>query len=269
VQTQIATDAGSPSAPSEDRAAVGPNLLVVIDGHTVRTDTGCVHGVAWYADHLASAIIEHATAGPSGALIAAITQTANLHRDTCDLTHPGTPSAAVGLIQISGDQLHYLVLGDITIVIDSGATEIVVTDDRINQTAQPERRAADALPAGSEEKAAALLRMKQAELAARNTPGGYWIAASDPRVVDHALTGAMPVNDVHRAAMLTDGAARAVEPFRLYDWSKLLDLVASQGPKALIDHVRAAEATDPQAIRWPRNKLSDDATIVYCSGFPD
>jgi hypothetical protein len=268
MQTQIAADAGSPSAPSEDRAAVGPNLLVVIDGHTVRTDTGCIHGVAWYADHLASAVIEHATAGPSGALTAAITQTANLHRDTCDLTHPGTPSAAVGLVQIVGDQLRYLVLGDVTIVIDTGATEIVVTDDRISRTAQPERRAADALPAGSEEKAAALRRMKQAELAARNIPGGYWIAASDPRAVDHALTGGIPVKDVRRMVMLTDGAARAVEPFGLYDWPKLLDLVASQGPRALIDQVRAAEASDPQGIRWPRNKLSDDATIVYCSGFP-
>jgi hypothetical protein len=151
VQTQLASDAGSPSAPSEDRAAVGPNLLVVIDGH-VRTDTGCVHGVAWYADHLASAVVEHGGAGPSEALTAAITQTADLHRDTCDLTHPGTPSAAVGIVQIVGDQLSYLVLGDVTIVIDTGGTEIVVTDDRINRTAQPERRAADALPAGSEER---------------------------------------------------------------------------------------------------------------------
>jgi hypothetical protein len=107
-------------------------------------------GVAWYADHLASAIIEHGDVDPSEALTAAITQTADLHRDTCDLTHPGTPSAAVGLVQIMDDQLRYLVLGDVTVVIDNGDTKIVVTDDRINKTAQPERRAADALPAGSE-----------------------------------------------------------------------------------------------------------------------
>jgi hypothetical protein len=268
VQTQIATDAGSPNKPSEDRVAVGPNLLVVIDGHTVRTDTGCIHGVAWYADHLASAIIEHGGAGPSGALTAAITQTADLHRDTCDLAHPGTPSAAVGLVQVIGDQLRYLVLGDVTIVIDAGNAEIVVTDDRISRTAQPERRAADALPAGSEEKAAALLRMKRAELAARNTPGGYWIAASDPSAVNHALNGAVPLTTVRRAAMLTDGAARVVDPFGLYGWPKLLDLLASHGPSALISEVRAAEASDPHGIRWPRNKLSDDATVAYWSGFP-
>jgi hypothetical protein len=110
--------------------------------------------------------------------------------------------------------------------------------------------------------------MKHAELAARNTPGGYWIAASDPSAVDHALTGAVPVTAVRRVAMLTDGAARAVDLFGLYDWPKLLDLVASQGPSALVDQVRTAEASDPRGIRWPRNKLSDDATVAYWSGFP-
>src|SRR5262249_23881948 len=118
------------------------------------------------------------------------------------------------------------------------------------------------------EKAAALLRMKQAELAARNRPGGYWIAASDPSAVNHVLTGAVPVTAVRRVAMLTDGATRAIDPFGLYDWPKLLDLVASQGPKALVDQVRATEASAPQGIHWPRNKLSDDATVIYCSGFP-
>jgi hypothetical protein len=90
---------------------------------------------------------------------------------------------------------------------------------------------------------------------------------ANPTAVDHAVTGAAPVTTVRRAAMLTDGAARAVDPLGLYDWPNLLDLVAAQGPSALIGQVRTAEASDAQAIRWPRNKLSDDATIVYCSGF--
>jgi hypothetical protein len=45
VLTQFASDAGSAKKPSEDRALVGPNLLVIVDGATVRTDTGCIHGV--------------------------------------------------------------------------------------------------------------------------------------------------------------------------------------------------------------------------------
>jgi len=268
VLTQVASDAGSPNAPSEDRALVGSNLLVVIDGATVRTDTGCIHGVPWYADHLASAIMEHCKANPADALTSAIKQTADLHRDTCDLAHLGTPSAAVGIVQIDDDAIRYLVLGDVTVVLGTADAEIVVTDDRVSRTAQHERGAADALPAGSAEKDAALIRMKQAELAARNTPGGYWIAASDPKAVEHALTGTAEIAQVRRLAMMTDGAARVVDPFHLHDWPSVLDLLATGGPGSLIAEVRRAEASDPGGARWPRNKLSDDATAIYCEGFP-
>jgi hypothetical protein len=244
---------------------VAPNFLVVIDGATARTDTGCVHGVAWYADHLVSAIVDNRDAWPAEALTTAIRRTADLHRDTCDLNHPGSPSAAVGILQVDGELLRYLVLGDVTIVIDKGQPDItVISDDRVSQTAQAEREAADALPADSPAKAEALVRMKHAELAARNRPGGYWIAANDPDAVQHALIGDVPLSLVQGVAMLTDGAARAVEPFGLHTWRTLLDSIASNGPAALVEQVRRAEASDPMGARWPRNKPSDDATIAYC-----
>jgi hypothetical protein len=269
LRTQVATDAGAPGIPSEDRAVVTPSFLVVLDGATVRTETGCIHGVAWYADHLAAAIVDNASLGPTDALAAAIKQTADKHRDTCDLSHPGTPSAAVAIVQVSDGRLRYLVLGDVTIVLDLGAEEVVITDDRVGRTAVAERATADALPAGSPEKAAALVRMKRAELAARNVPGGYWIAASDPRAAEHALTGNLRLTQVRRAAILTDGATRIVDPFNVYDWHQTLELLERAGPTALISQVRATEAADPNGERWPRNKLSDDATAVYCDGFPN
>ena len=265
MKTRVATDAGSPNTPSEDRAAVGPNLIVVVDGATVRTETGCVHGVAWYAEHLVNAIVEHGRAEASDALAAAITATADLHRDTCDLTHPGSPSAAVGIVQIDGGWVRYLSLGDVTVVLDLGSDEIVITDDRVSQTALAERRAADALPTGSAEKTAALIRMKKAELAARNTPDGYWIAASNPLAALHAYTGQMPVTDARQVMVLSDGATRAVEPFGLYTWRELIHHVAANGPEALIADVREVEASDPDGTKWPRNKLSDDATVIYGS----
>lgn len=266
MRVQVATDAGTNSAPSEDRALVGPNLVVVLDGQTVRTETGCQHGVAWFVDHLASAIVEYADHTPVESLRTAIEHTAKLHAGTCNLDHPGTPSAAVAVIQVAGDRLRYLVLGDVTVVLDTGEVQIVV-DDRVNKTAPAERAAADALPAGSPEKAEALVRMKVAEQAARNRPGGYWIAASAPEAAEHALTGAVPLVDLRRVAVLTDGAARIVETFQRLDWPAMLDVLTIHGPASLIAQVRATEAEDRVGVRWPRNKISDDATAVYCDAF--
>jgi hypothetical protein len=71
---------------------------------------------------------------------------------------------------------------------------------------------------------------------------------------------------VRRAAVLTDGATRAVDTFGLYGWSDLLDALGATGPAGILKQVREAEAADPQGIERPRNKLSDDATVVYCDG---
>ena len=42
------------------------------------------------------------------------------------------------------------------------------------------------------------MRMKQAELTARNVAGGYWLAAADPAIVAHAITGDVPRQHVQR-----------------------------------------------------------------------
>ena len=105
--------------------------------------------------------------------------------------------------------------------------------------------------------------MKRAELAARNRSGGFWAATSDPAVVDHAIIGHVRVDQVVQLAVLTDGAARITTSFDILDWQQTFDLLARTGPTELIRRVRAAESADPDGTRWPRNKVSDDATVVY------
>jgi hypothetical protein len=164
--------------------------------------------------------------------------------------------------------MRYLLLGDVTLVLDLGYGIRVLTDSRVNATARAERRAADDLPSGSPEKARALVRMKQAELAARNVAGGYWLAAADPSIVAHALTGDVPRQHVRQAALLSDGASRAVDRFNICDWRGLLALLAESGPAELIRQVRAAETTDLAGVRWPRNKIHDDATALLAQQLP-
>lgn len=268
MRATFATAPGSPGRTNEDWVFASPGLAVVLDGATARTDTGCVHGVAWFAHQLGAAIVANAAIRASnlaGCLAHAIDRVATLHPQ-CDLSHPGTPSAAVGVVRIVGGELEYLVLGDITIAVQTSKDLLVITDDRVSATAQPARDEAERLPIGSAEKAEALLRMKHAELASRNHVGGYWVAANDAAAAEYALTGSVPLSDVQCAGVLTDGTTRAVKPFHLLDWQAALQLLRTVGPDGLIQRVREAETSDPTGIRWPRNKRSDDATALYLDG---
>lgn len=169
------------------------------------------------------------------------------------------------MLRLRDTALEYLVLGDVTVLIDTADGIQVITDDRVDKTARAEREEADRHPFGSAGKQAALLRMKHAELAARNQPGGYWVAAADPFAAQHAITGEIPLDNVRRVAVLTDGAARLVVLFGLLDWPDVLDVLEQSGPTELIRRVRAIEGADPSCMKWARNKRSDDATAVYAA----
>lgn len=261
-----ATVAGSPDVPNEDWVATTSDLVVMLDGATIRTETGCRHGAAWYTRKLGASIIAHAAARSTPlrqVLADAIGDVAGLHPE-CDLTHPGTPSAAAAIVHLSGDLLRYLVLGDVTVVLDTDGEVSVVSDQRVGASAAPQRAEVDRYLIGSAEKASALVAMKHAELAARNTGGGYWIAAADPKATKHAVTGDVPIGTIRRLAVLTDGAARYVDLFGAADWTTALDVLSRCGPRWFIDKlVRPVEAADPLGSRYPRNKCSDDATAVF------
>jgi hypothetical protein len=259
-----ASSPGDPVTPSEDWFSVTPDLIVVLDGATVRTDTGCRHGLVWYVDQLSTALVRFTGAGWSlrHALSNAISFVAQQHLQ-CDLQHPGTPSAAVGVIRNRNGIQERLVLGDITVVTETDTDLWAVSDSRVSRTAAIQRAEADLHPLGSPEKARAIAEMKPLELAARNKPGGYYIAAADPSAAQEALYSEVPLEDIRRFAVLSDGAARYVDLFGLSSWREALAFLQFSGPEKFIEMVRMAEQGDPLGNQYPRNKGGDDATAVF------
>jgi hypothetical protein len=67
----------------------------------------------------------------------------------------------------------------------------------------------------------------------------------------------MPLKDVRRVMVATDGAARLVDVFGS-TWRHALEV----GAQEMIRETRAFEAMDPGCARWPRMKPGDDATAV-------
>ena len=225
MQVTLATDPGTPGWPNEDFAAVAPGAAVLLDGATTfprGTDTGCVHGVAWYARTLGTTFLALLTADPAVPLAAAIGDVRARHERTCDLANPSTPAATVTAVRAAGDGIDYLALSDSSIAADPAGDgpPVMITD-------------------------------------------GHPVASAAPDAARLARTGTLARAGLRGIALLSDGATRISDRYGVLSWSATVGVVRDQGPAELIRQVRAAEDSDPAAVRWPRSKARDDATAVY------
>jgi Protein phosphatase 2C len=272
VLVTLASIPAKPNQPNEDFVAATPNAVVLLDGAGTPSgsESGCVHGVAWFARRLGTTLLSAITADEGSDLVeclsASIREVRGLHSDTCDLEHPGSPSATVIALKVREQALDYLVLADSVLVLDLSTELRVVTDDHEAKIGRQFRREMDSLPNGTPEHKRAHREYVETLRAQRNRRGGFWVASTEPDAAVQALTGSMPRTEVRAAALLTDGASRLVDRFGLATWDDVLKRLATLGPRELLRQVREAERADPAGSRWPRGKTHDDATVAYCRG---
>jgi hypothetical protein len=260
----LATDA-APGRPNEDFVVATPDIAVIVDGAGIPYG-GCKHGVAWYAQQLGlrtlSALIDTPGIPLAEGLAVGIATVANRHSATCDLTNPGTPCAAVGILRIGEYQVDTLALSDVSIVVDLDTGPEVTCDLSIEQISGTEPEAVAGSLFGSDAHRTALADLVARQTATRNRTDGWWVAAADPDAAQHAHTATYPRATMRRASAFSDGATRPVDQMRCYDWSAYLDLLDKLGPAGLIEHVRTIELADPDGARHPRTKRHDDATAA-------
>ncbi|GGY06732.1 hypothetical protein GCM10010358_69970 [Streptomyces minutiscleroticus] len=270
MRVTFASHAGSVHKPNEDFLAAGPQVALVLDGLTSPPElgSGCIHGTPWFVSQLGTHLLREATCRPEDPLAdcvaEAITRVADLHHDTCDLTHPGTPSCSVALLREGPDTVDHLSLFDSVILLDGPGGLKTFTDLRADGYAQHEHKETTRHRIGTAAHRQAVSQLVAAQRPHRNVPAGYWVAATNPAAAYNAVTGAVPRSEVTRAAILSDGASCLVEDYGLTDWAGLLDLLETKGPEAVIARVRQAETSDPSGERWPRYKASDDSTAILC-----
>lgn len=237
---------GVGEAANEDYVAAGPGWAFVLDGATAPAgvDTGCRHGVRWFATRLGAALAGRLAAPGSAPLTdllaAAIVETRDAHVGGCDLDNPDSPSATVAVVRRSGAGLDYLVLADSAVLLPDADGGVVVHCDR----------RLDHLPGGRPYSRDLVRRH-------RNVPGGFWVAGADPAAARQALTGSVPEGGTP-FALLTDGCTRLVDRFG-YPWRAVWETLADAGPEAVISWVRREERS---AGAGP-GKRHDDATALY------
>ncbi|WP_131739973.1 integrase [Actinomadura roseirufa] len=242
------TEQGSPERRNEDFVAAAAGAVVVLDGCglPLGTDLGCVHGTAWYARSLGTRLLARMLDGLGEAPQAGppVGPPEGAHR----------PAARPLVARLAG------AIADVAAAHRGSCDLAAVTTPAATVLALRVRgEVVDYLVLAD----STLLLDGPDGL--REITGGPPFAAADPAVADAAITGTVPVRELRRAFLLTDGATRLVDRFRLTGWAEVARLADESGPGALIARTREAERGDPRGARWPRGKIHDDATAAVCA----
>lgn len=261
----LATDA-APGRPNEDFVVASPDLAVVVDGAGVPMG-GCSHGVAWYAQQLGARTFAALVGQPdrplADGLYDALAAVAASHSDTCDLSDPGTPCAAIGIVRIGTDHVDTLALSDVTVLVETDGGAHITCDLRIEEISGTEPDAVAGMLFNTPEHREALAHLVARQTRTRNRDDGWWVAAADPEAAHHAVVNVYPRSALRRLGIFSDGATRPADQMAIYPWTEYMALLDKLGPAGLISHVREIEESDPDGARYPRTKRHDDATLAY------
>jgi hypothetical protein len=248
---------------------LGDNIIKPAEGDDWRTDA------QWFVQTFCALVKRHMdNFMPIRELVrACIAELAELYwaRVPEETGRLNQPSASMALVKRTGDDIEVLAIGDLTVLIENDKGEIDnLTDSTVSDMDDQviEQMAAESRARKISVKEAGQLtpireRLKQNRMR-KNTEGGYWVLGLEPSAVEHCAHRSVPIDSLKRILICSDGFA-AYTRYELPKGSEpeqLLDEMIKKSPEAMLRKIRAAERADPDLNRYPRFKMSDDATAV-------
>lgn len=258
--------AGSSDTPNDDRAGVAHGHGWVIDGATDLGPPGLMGargGAAWLAGE-AHAAFTTAESAP----IEAMCETVAAHlahayaaeRTREPLGRWELPMAAFLAVRLAGEALECAWLGDCVGLLRSGDRIIRLGPVRQAKDAEAERAASMAEHGlGSVKRSAPILENLRAS---RSRPG-IAVLGVEPEAMARLETGRVPCAPGDELLLMIDGFSALIDAYAAFDPSALLDALAEQGLARLGLTLREIEAADAACARFPRFKVSDDATALW------
>jgi hypothetical protein len=261
----VVEEPGGPGAAfSEDRLGMSGPVAWVLDGASNvaknRVTRDAHSDASWLVRHLDRALRDlagHADRTLAQIVAEAIARTAREAEQVWRGDPDVLPSAALGVVRGDGSRTEYLVLADISIILQTDDAVIEITDSRVDEfNVEARATMAAALKAHKslDEARKETIPLLAEARSHMNQDGGYWVASLDEHAVDNALCG--EIEGVREIILASDGFMRIVRPFGLIE---IDDLFAPDCSLVeLAQRVRRAERADPETRGFPRWSVSDD-----------
>lgn len=180
------------------------------------------------------------------------------------------PSASGGIVRLQGEQLEYIVFGDCPVILErkDGNVEEYVDHNLRNLDYWAVEKYLDmsermGIPFREIQK-----REKQILIDNRkrmNTDAGYYNISFLPEAAEHAVYGILPRKDISAISLSTDGFAQYYTLFGLAqnveEYMKKMRLLQLED---IWRELYTKQIEDYKMENYPRFKVSDDATAIFC-----
>jgi hypothetical protein len=258
--------------------ATAPRAAWVLDGVTGINDRALLPGptdAAWFVAQVQEVLpilLSTSPDIPAVALVGALVEQLERRQSAAWLDARGadgreTPAASFALVRLIGAEIEVLRLGDCLVLLEAADGTVTVMDHPVLATIEAETR--DALLAlrargitDPKQAFTAMMPRLRAQRARRNLPDGYGVLAAERSCLPMLHVDRMPAHTVRRMLLASDGYYRLVDHYNAASDAELVRRTEALGADAVLKQLRAIEAADPLATRYPRLKIADDATAL-------
>ncbi|TPW31442.1 hypothetical protein FJU08_06680 [Martelella alba] len=272
------TDPGTAGGTNDDSCGWTEESVFVIDGATGLADRQYMAGhgsdAAWLA-HLATEFFEKADGMALTDTVRALNERAGQqfsHAAEGEAApRHGWPAAAFQMLRIEGNRLVTHGLGDCRLFLLDANKNIfqasALEDNRERETASAAahiERVGGLAGLGRLNRDPETLASLRAGREKHNTEGGrIWTLGLVPDAADHIVSTEIAIALPAYGLVCSDGFAALCDAYDLFDPGSLVSAARSHGLLPLINALRDIERTvDPDGQKFPRFKVSDDATAV-------
>lgn len=258
--------------------AKAPRAAWVLDGVTGINDRALLPGptdAAWFVAQVQEALpalLSKAPDLPAADLVGALVdelerRQSSAWRDARGADGRETPAASFALVRLIGSEIEVLRLGDCLVLLEASDGAVTVMDHPVLAAIEAETRSALLTLRAQgitdpKQTFTAMMPRLRAERLRRNLPDGYGVLAAERSCLAMIHLDRIPAQSVRRILLASDGYYRLVDHYDAASDAELVRHTAERGADAMMRQLRAIEAADPQAMRYPRLKIADDATAL-------
>lgn len=264
---------------NEDAIGASDHAVWVLDGATSLGAT-CIDetsDAAWYAQTFNRALRTAFSTDPEATtpdLLRMAMRAATVEFETSkfrsDIKPFEYPSAAFAMARFNDGMLELTGLGDCVILWRAqggkaqsfGETPLAELDASVVRDLVEARR--DHAGLALREAVALLAERVRNNRKKMNTPGGYWILSFDERAIDHINQQSITITEtsIDHLSLSSDGFSRLWDTYNVKTTDEIVASLGRGEMATLFETLREIERADSEADKYPRLKISDDATCV-------